>query len=282
MKINVRKEELMLGDILLYHGNKFISTAIQHFDGTDYNHASVYIGNNKVIEAVVQGVVVADINQSIQDQQILIKRLSNRPNDMQPVVDIANQYVGNRYGFEQIFLLVLITTTRRVRVNNYLLRFVNKLLEKASIMLLQMTWEDKGALICSELAYRSYDEVQPEYNDPYTIYLLRNSLANNKSSYINLIDNNSLISRFYGIGDSFDNKLSSSPFVDKSNSLYVESLKNNLSTITLDENFDNELESLFNDVIDSYKREDYSISIEEGNLFKKNMDIFMISYTILR
>ncbi|MFK5855270.1 MAG: YiiX/YebB-like N1pC/P60 family cysteine hydrolase [Bacteroidota bacterium] len=281
MGIKVKKEELMLGDILLYHGNAFVSRAIRFFDGTYYNHASVYIGNDKVVESVAQGVVVANISQSIQGQQILVKRLNNRPYNMQPVVEIAIGYVGNRYGYEQLLLLVLIATTRRVRANNYLLRFVNKLLEKASVMILKMTNGDKQALICSELAYRSFDEVLPEHDDPYTIYLLRNLLSNTKSFKSNLIDNESLISKFYGITGSFDNKLSSSPFVEKSNSLYVESLKNNLLDDTTDEYFENELERLFDDVVKSYKKEDYNISVQEGDLFKKNMDIFMTSYNHL-
>lgn len=281
MEIEIKKEELILGDILQYHGESFLSRAIRFFDRTDYNHASVYIGNNKVIEAVAQGVIVADINKSIRGQRILIKRLDNRPNDMQPVVDIANNYVGNRYGYEQLLLLVLLTTTRRIRANSFLLRFVNKLLEEASVMILKITHGDKQALICSELVYRSFDDVLPQHNDPYTIYLFRNLISNNKSINTNLIDSESLISKFYWIDNSFDINISSSPFIEKSNSLYVENLTNNLLEDSIDENFENELEKLFDEVVNSYKVEDYNISVKDGKLFKTNMDIFMTSYNHL-
>lgn len=266
----IKSNELIDADILLYHGSSIISRAIRYFDGTDYNHAALYMGNNTVLEAIAEGVVRRDTATSINNSQpVIVMRLNNRPHDMAPVITRAEQYEGNRYAYEQILLLVLICTSRRIRPNNAVARFVTKILENATALLLQLTAGNKKALICSELVYRSYDEAMSGYSDPYSINIDRNYLPEKMLSH-SLVNNESLISMFYGVNNTYFNiSLSPSPYLKT---------KNIPKTITTIAN-DAELEILFNDVQKSYRQEEYGISSKEAEKLKSGMDTFITLYT---
>jgi len=164
------------GDICLYHGNGWISKAIRYIDGTEVNHASIFVGNNRVIEA--EGITNRISKNTIENSMngsawIKVYRLKERPDDMDPVVDKANWYFGqsNRYGYEQILLLAMLSLIRKSkkgRIFRYLAKIV---LERAAAVLLKLTEGGKEVLICSELVYRSYNEAHEGINDPYSLGL---------------------------------------------------------------------------------------------------------------
>jgi len=274
----ISKSELMDGDILLYHGSRWISKAIRYFDGTEVNHASLFFLENDVIEAVASGVVKRDLDSSInQSAPVIVKRLINRPKDMIPVINKANSYVGNRYGYEQLLLLALICSVRKIRLNNFVSKFVSKVLETAASILLQYTNGNKKAIICSELVFRSYDEALGEYNDPYTIYLGRYKSENGMNTKLSnqfkssSINSESLISHFYGINRlSFNANLIHSPYLEEKNLIRRgSSFSGGLN--------DDILEELFDGVISSYKNEDYQIDKEEYINLKNSLDLFIVA-----
>jgi hypothetical protein len=165
-------ENLNQGDILLYHGKSWISKAIRFFDGTDYNHVSIYMGNHIVAEALENGIITQRIDDSIKNSEYVIaKRLNNCPQNMDPVMDIVLRYKGKRYAYEQLLLLAFICIFRKVNLNYAVARFIKKLLEIAASLLVEFMNADKQALICSEFVFRCYDEAEENNNDPYTIVL---------------------------------------------------------------------------------------------------------------
>ena len=164
------------GDICRYHGNGWISKAIRFVDGTEVNHASVYVGNNRVIEAEggKNRISKNTIEESISGSKwIKAYRLKQYPEDMGPVVDRANWYFGqnNRYGYEQILLLAMLALIRKPKNGWAFRNLVKIVLERAAAILLKLTEGGKEVLICSELVYRSYNEAHEGIHDPYSLGL---------------------------------------------------------------------------------------------------------------
>ncbi|MCK4665430.1 hypothetical protein KAU33_01690 [Candidatus Dependentiae bacterium] len=281
MENQITKQDLLQGDILLYRGSGPIAKVIRYFDGTSYSHTSLYMGKNEVMEAIAQGVVERDIDTSIKKATpVIIKRLNKRPQNMTPVLKKASEYKGDKYAYDQLLLLVLICTLRKIRLNNFVSKFLQKLFENVASILLKIKNEGKEALICSELVYRSYNEALPGGGDPYTIYLEREmALFGLPAGFRGLkrtpsISNESLIMQFYGVdGKSYNSNLTTSPFIEKDNIIKVEPSPSLMSAET-----EKELEDLFEDVVKSYQEEDYKISKEEKQMLKKSLDNFITSF----
>jgi hypothetical protein len=167
-------EELQAGDILLYRGTSFVSKGIQFFDGSPISHASVYLGNGEIGEAVAHGLVVRDYRTSFHGNEwVKAYRLAAVPDDLEPVLKVAQAYLeqGNRYGYEQLFILALLCTTRRLKVTPILRRLLRTLLEAAATALTELLNAGKQPMICSEFAYRVYDEAEPSIKDVYSIVI---------------------------------------------------------------------------------------------------------------
>jgi hypothetical protein len=166
----LNKTERLAGDIILYHGNSLLAKLIQFFDGTEMNHAGIYLGEGMVGEALDGGLKQRTLEESMADDEyVIVRRLITDPGTMDPVVNKARDYlaIGNRYGFEQIFLLAFLGLTRKLQVNPFLEWLLRKLFDQAASWL--MNQGDKQPMICSEFAYRCYDEALPVANDPYAL-----------------------------------------------------------------------------------------------------------------
>ncbi len=158
--------ELKSGDIFLYHGTHLISKLIRKFDGTEVNHASLYVGNNQVIEAKEgsSGVSKNSIYKSIENSKyIKVFRLKDETLDINPVLNVANNFYlsPNRYGYEQIVLLAFIILINKALPTKTFRWIAKTILERAAQIILKLTQNGKEVLICSELVYRSYEEPYP-------------------------------------------------------------------------------------------------------------------------
>jgi hypothetical protein len=166
----IKESLLREGDVILYNGNGWISKAIRFIDGTEVNHAAVFLGGGMVGEAIGQGLTERSFQKSTEDDRhVIVSRLSVQIGTMKPVVEKANAYLrfGNRYGFEQILLLAFLGITRKLPVNAYLKWMLRKVLDQAAQFL--MDAGKKQPLICSEFVYRCYNEALPISTDPYTL-----------------------------------------------------------------------------------------------------------------
>lgn len=167
---SIDKSDLRDGDVILYNGNSWISRAIRFMDGTEVNHAALYLGEGRVAEAIAKGVTKRTFETSTADDRyVIIRRLSTQPETMQPVLEKAQAYLGfgNRYGYEQIVLLAFLGITRKLPVNAYLKWLLRKILDQAADLL--MASGNKQPMICSEFVYRCFVEALPASTDPYTL-----------------------------------------------------------------------------------------------------------------
>jgi len=167
-------DQVRPGDVLLYAGTSVISRAIQVFDGTWASHAAIYLGNGEVGEAVADGLVQQGVERSYEGSDwVEVRRLKTLVPSMNPVIWIAEEYLseGNRYGYEQLLLLAFLCLTRKLPMSPSLRLLMRAVLDSGAALLTRMLSQKREPMICSEFAYRVYDQALPEAEDAYSIRL---------------------------------------------------------------------------------------------------------------
>jgi hypothetical protein len=174
MSTTIKKADLQPGDVFLYHGTSFVSRLIRLFDATEYSHASIWTGS-QVIEALGDGVNKRSLNASVADcEYVHVYRFRDSAGNglgaaglpAAPVITIADQFGANknRYGYEQILLLALLASARRLAAPiPFLGRILRTLLDNAMDALANLAAAGREPLICSELVFRCFDEAGAAY-----------------------------------------------------------------------------------------------------------------------
>lgn len=167
MERDVAAGDLKPCDILLYHGYSTVSQLIQWFDGSEYSHSAVYDGS-MVVEAVRKGVIRDTVQESMAHTEYVdVYRLRKNggfigsgslPYD--PVLTVAGRYAaeGGRFSYEEVVLLALLCTTRRLP-----LPFLRWAFDRAASLLNSMVEGGKEPMVCSELVYRCFSEAGDGY-----------------------------------------------------------------------------------------------------------------------
>lgn len=170
----IKATQLQPGDVLLYHGTAMLSRMIRLFDGTEYSHAAIWTGTN-VVEALGGGVVKHGLKASVAGTEYVhVYRFRDNAGHQlgaaglpaQPVVSRADQFAanGNRYAYEQLLLIALLASTRRVTAPiPFFGRLLRTMLDSATDVLARIAAAGKEPLICSELVFRCYDESGAAY-----------------------------------------------------------------------------------------------------------------------
>ena len=171
----IKMHDLAVGDVLLYKGTSFISRAIQFFDGTDFSHAALYLGNGSVGEAVATGLERRPYVEGAAGIWVQAHRLKDSVPTMDPVMSVATAYLdqGNRYGYEQLLLLAFLCLTRKLKFTPSLRQLVRVVLDSAAAALTRLFSEHRQPMICSEFVYRVYDEALPGPDDVYSLWVNR-------------------------------------------------------------------------------------------------------------
>ncbi|GHT28122.1 hypothetical protein FACS18942_08250 [Planctomycetales bacterium] len=159
---NLQSADLQAGDVLLYNSDTRVAWAIRTLDGTDVNHAGLYLGKEIVGEALCRGIIQQPLQQSIDGcNWIAVRRYNgNLPSEgVTPVLENAANTINiqERYAFEQIVLLALICTRRKLDFDGspILKRLVKKVLNFATQKLGKIKSQGEP-MICSEFVYRSF------------------------------------------------------------------------------------------------------------------------------
>jgi hypothetical protein len=171
---NIKQRSLKLGDVVLYRGTSLISRLIIWFDGGHYSHCSIYVGGGKVLEAIDKGVVFSTLADSIAahaPEYVDVFRFTSDDHIMlgdselpyQPVKSRVDFYghEGERYAYEDILLLALLTTIRHISIARPMLRSI---LDSAAEVLAHIAALGKRPLICSGLTYRCFEEAGRSYH----------------------------------------------------------------------------------------------------------------------
>lgn len=159
-------------DVLLYNRYSVISDAMKLFDGSDYSHSGIY-NDGCVIEAISKGVVKNSLTDSVKETVFVDVyrfkddnggRIGDAEYPSQSVIDVMNKYAsnGDRYSYESVLLLAVLTSARKLRVPvvSWMLR---NILENALSVLNRITEAGKQPMICSELVFRCFNEALPKF-----------------------------------------------------------------------------------------------------------------------
>ena len=93
------KYNLQPADIILVHGDSYISKIIQTISKSHWNHAIMYLGNEKFIESDWNGVVIGDL-EKLTARDIRILRYKNLPiNEAINIATYTKQFEGKKYDF---------------------------------------------------------------------------------------------------------------------------------------------------------------------------------------
>jgi hypothetical protein len=98
---SIKTSELRTADILVSTGRSFISGAIRVATGTDFSHTILYLGDNKVVEAISDGVVERDLSAPLGEANLVIA-LRRRHMDTatkESVVRFARGFKGRPYDY---------------------------------------------------------------------------------------------------------------------------------------------------------------------------------------
>jgi hypothetical protein len=166
------RPDLLAGDVLLYRGEGWLAKAIRFFDGSEVNHAGLYLGDGTVGEAMAKGLERRDLATSVgHHSRVLARRLKQTPSTMAPVVGRGTTLLneGHRYAYEQLILLALLTLTRKPKVTPILRFLVRSVLDAAAAVLARLAGGSQEPMICSEYVYRCYDEALASPQDEYSI-----------------------------------------------------------------------------------------------------------------
>lgn len=168
------RPEVRAGDVLLFHGRGFVSWAIRKFDGSDVNHAAIALGPDTVGEAGGRGLQVTPLAQATGSNDFSVVRRFDDA-ELEDVVNVANNYVtgGRPYAYQQIVLLAILASTRKIPLPPIGRRFLRSALDHAAAAL--NAFVDRGgtrSMICSEFVYRCYEEVPGGPPPPFHLKVL--------------------------------------------------------------------------------------------------------------
>jgi hypothetical protein len=171
--MTITTADIAPGDVLLFHGRGFISWAIRKLDGTRVNHAAIALDGDRLGEAAGSGLRRSSIVQAVaNNDSTVVRRLPDQ--DLAPVLAKANFYLDGHvpYAYQQIVLLALLTTTRKIPMPQFAKRLVRSVLDHAAAALNAMVDSGAKTMICSEYVYRCYDEASDQTPDPFAIDIL--------------------------------------------------------------------------------------------------------------
>lgn len=248
--------ELKKGDILLYSGDSWSTRIIQLCDQSEYAHASVYMGEGKVIETSLTGggCKIVDVNKSaLKYKKVLVRRHEIENLDMAPVMERCLKLNGSKYDAYQILQLGMIAASRRIsKFNNPVLKLFSKVFDLATEFSLYLRANGDEKSVCSELAYRAFQDaiVGPQgIDDVYNVELKfestmlsgRKGLTN--AVYPEVLSNGSLIAFFYGNKEIRSNK-NVSHFIDSITNNPPDKDIDSLRSMEINTNWEFEFEAL--------------------------------------
>jgi hypothetical protein len=151
---------LIPGDVLLHHNRGAVSDLIRLVDGSEYSHASLLHDPGHVAEATAHGVRMDSLAAALARGAYADSyRLVTGPPTLSPVIERADTILvqGDRYAYEQIVLLAVLCTTRRIPLPPEARTLLRTLLDAACRRLVQIVAANKEPMICSEFVFRCFD-----------------------------------------------------------------------------------------------------------------------------
>jgi hypothetical protein len=164
--------DVRAGDVLLFHGDSFVSWAIRKIDGSEVNHVAIALGDGRLAEAGGHGLQQRAIPAAFNDTNyMLVRRYPSA--DVKPVLSTAHAYLdnGNFYAYQQIVLLAVLGLTRRIPARGLTRRLIRSACDHAARALMDLLPMGASWMICSEFVFRCFDEASNAVPDPFDLLI---------------------------------------------------------------------------------------------------------------
>lgn len=163
--------DLRPADVLMVRGTTTLARLIRQFDGGSYSHAALWDGT-QIIEAVKQGVIARPMAISLRRLDVVdVFRYAPLPGMEGPPPGVLEMAVGEqarhwaaqgeRYAYEQIVLLAVLSLLRRGELPPQHRRLVRSVADRAAARLAELAAAGRQPMICSELVYRCFAHAEP-------------------------------------------------------------------------------------------------------------------------
>jgi hypothetical protein len=112
----ISADAMQAGDILLSSADSLASVGIRVLSVSSVSHASIYLGNGQVAEAVTSGIQVRNVEDFIAGEATIVafRHPAILPTNMPPMRSFVDKHVGQKYNFVGIVLQAPFTLERRV------------------------------------------------------------------------------------------------------------------------------------------------------------------------
>lgn len=112
-KLNELEKNLKAGDVILSHSPGFVTSMIRSVTQSYWNHARMYIGNNKYIESDWTGVKIQPLSY-LEDKDIAVYRHTKAtPSTLEKICIEACSEEGKKYDFLAIIELLFVYLSGR-------------------------------------------------------------------------------------------------------------------------------------------------------------------------
>jgi len=169
-------DKVKKGDIITCRGENNLGKIIRWITNSNYNHSALYIGEQEVIEALSNGIVISDINERLDNpkEEVYIDRVKNFDiSKINELIDYSKTFLHTKYDW--IGLLGIAT--------KYIVRKCH--LDKLITFWGRNKIENQRKLWCSEFCGVVFSKFNIKFTDDDTSYLTPNEI-HSSSEIINI------------------------------------------------------------------------------------------------
>jgi cell wall-associated NlpC family hydrolase len=155
----VNADQLQVGDIILSSDNGLNSAAVRLWTLATVSHASIYIGNNQIVEAVGEGVRLRSITAMLKDEStiVAVRHPNFNSTHNEALYSFAKEQVGKKYNYVGILLQAPFSLERRAcelplipeLVRDYCIR---------GVAVIQLGLGNNDNFFCSQLVLHAYQK----------------------------------------------------------------------------------------------------------------------------
>jgi Permuted papain-like amidase enzyme, YaeF/YiiX, C92 family len=154
----ISTDQLKIGDIILSAENGINSVAVRIWTLASVSHASIYVGNNEIVEAVGEGVRIRNVAKLLEDEStiVAIRHPNVSPANSVALAEFMKSQVGKKYNYMGIMLQAPFSLERRAcelplvpdLVRDYCIR---------GVAAIQLGLSDNDNFFCSQLVLEAYN-----------------------------------------------------------------------------------------------------------------------------
>jgi uncharacterized protein YycO len=153
----ISAQQLKVGDIILSSDNGLNSVAVRLWTLASVSHASIYIGNDQIIEAVGEGVRLRTVSALMQDEAtiVAIRHPKFTAENSYALNTFANEQVGKKYNYMGILLQAPFSLERRVCELPLIPELVRDFCVRG-VATIQLGLSNNDNFFCSQLVLHAY------------------------------------------------------------------------------------------------------------------------------